>query len=459
MSEIESTSQVGSREAPFPSTTYAWWVVFVLGLALIVSYIDRHIVSILVEPIKRDLGISDARAGWLFMGFAIFHAVAGLPLARMADRKSRRMIISFGIIAWSAMTMACGLARNFAQLMVARIGVGVGEATLAPATNSLVGDYFPRDKIPLAMSVFHTGAVLGSGLAFLLGGFVVEYVSNAPPVDLPILGVLRAWQLSFIYVGLPGVLVVLLMLTVREPVRRLIRSRDGRAQAKASLLDLAAFYRLNWRTFTTHHLGVSCLNLFGWAFVFWTPTFFQRVHDIPAGEASQIFGAIFTLFGPLGTLSAPLLARYLSARGRKDANIIAIMVGAFVSVPAIISIQLMPDMTWVWWLYVPASLFVTMPFGLAQGSLTVITPPHMRAQVAAVYWVVVSVIGMGAGPVIAGLGSDTLFPGEQGLRYSVMLVAAVFGPLGIGLLWFARKPYARSLARADSWEQAEALAT
>lgn len=188
MSQTDQTTDAREDIAPFPRPAYAWWVVFVLGLALIVSYIDRHIVSILVEPIKRDLGISDASAGWLFMGFAIFHALAGLPLARIADRKSRRMLISIGIIAWSAMTMACGLARNFAQLMVARIGVGVGEATLAPATASLIGDYFPRDRVPMAMSVFHTGAVLGSGLAFLLGGMVVEFVSNAPPADLPLLG-------------------------------------------------------------------------------------------------------------------------------------------------------------------------------------------------------------------------------------------------------------------------------
>lgn len=459
MSQTDQAAGAKEDTAPFPNTTYAWWVVFVLCLALIVSYVDRHIVSILVEPIKRDLGISDARAGWLFMGFAIFHALAGLPLARFADRKSRRFLISLGIIAWSAMTMACGMARSFGQLMLARIGVGVGEATLAPAATSLIGDYFPRERVPLAISVFHLGAVLGSGLAFLLGGTVVEFVSNAPPVDLPILGTLRAWQLSFIYVGLPGVLVVFLMATIREPVRRLIKNRDGSVQAESSLRDLLAFYRLNWSTFTLHHLGVSSLNLFGWAFVFWTPTFFLRVHGVPAGEAAQMFGAIFLVFGPMGTLSAPLLARYLGARGRKDANMLALMAGAFISIPAIISIQILPDLTWIWLLYAPASLFVTMPFGLAQGSLTVVTPPHMRAQVAAVYWVVISVIGMGAGPVVAGLGSDLLFTGDDGLRYSLITVTAVFGPLGIGLLWLGRKPYARSLTRADTLHEAEVPVT
>lgn len=455
MSDVAVASAPAS-EADYPSQTYAWWVIFVLFLALIVSYIDRQIVAQVVEPMRRDLGINDSQAGWLFGGFAIFHALAGLPLARLADRKSRRMLISIGIIAWSIMTIGCGLARNFWQLMIARIGVGVGEASLAPATSSLVGDYFPRDKIPLAISVFHVGAVVGSGLAFLLGGIVVEMVRNSPPVEVPILGMLRAWQMTFIYVGLPGVLVVLLMLTVKEPVRRLIKNRDGSTQANASLGDLLAFYKLNWSTFTLHHIGVSTLNLFGWAFVFWTPTFFQRVHGIPAGEASQTFGALFMFFGPMGTLSAPLLARYIARRyGRPDANILGIMAGAFVSIPAIIAIQVISDITWIWILYIPAMMTVTAPFGLAQGSLPVITPPHMRAQVASIYWVVVSVVGMGAGPVVAGLGSDLLFTGEQGLRYSVMTVAAVFGPLGLGLMWLGRKPYARSLARADAWHTSE----
>lgn len=454
MTDVTATKAPAS-EAPYPSSTYSWWVVFVLFLALIVSYIDRHIVSILVEPMKRDLGISDGQAGWLFMGFSIFHAFAGLPIARLADRKSRRMIISLGIIAWSITTVACGLARNFWQLFVARIGVGIGEATLAPATNSLLGDYFPRDRLPLAISFFHVGAVFGSAIAFLLGGAVFQLVTSLPAPDFPVIGTLRTWQLTFIYVGLPGVLVVLLMLSVREPARRLIRSNDGSVQAKASLRDLFDFYRSNAKTFILHHTGVSSLNLFGWAFVFWTPTFFERIHGLPSGEASQTFGIIFLIFGPLGTISAPFLARFFASRGRKDANILGIMAGAFISIPSILAIQMVSDMSLIWLLYAPAMMFVTMPFGLAQGSLPVITPPHMRAQVAAVYFVVISIIGMGVGPVVAGTITDYVFTGEQGVRYSLILVTAIFGPLGIGLLWFGRKSYASSLADAE----AQALAS
>lgn len=448
-----------SAQDDYPSARYAWWVIFVLTIALIVSYIDRHIVSILVEPIKRDLKISDAQAGWLFSGFAIFYAFAGLPLARWADSKSRRKLITLGILAWSAMTVACGLARNFWQLFAARIGVGIGEASIGPATNSLVGDYFHRKDIPLALSVFQTGAIVGSGLAFLVGGLVVEAVDAAPAVVLPYVGTMLGWQMTFIYVGVPGIFVVLLMATVREPARRIFKGADGNAEGKASFHDLWRFYVRNKATFLLHHLGLSCVNLVGWAFVFWTPSFFERAHGLSSGEASQPFGIIFIIFGPAGGILGAYVARYLSDRGHKDANILGTMVGGALVVPCVMAIQVVPDIMWVWVLYAPALLFMNMPFGLGAGSLPVITPPNMRAQVAAIYSLTLSFAGMGLGPVVAGAISDNIFTGADGVRYSLMLLAGTFGPLGFLLLWFGRKPYAASLARADDLHDVSANAS
>ena len=443
-------------DTSYPRATYSWWVIFVLTLALIVSYVDRHIVSILVEPMKRDLGISDAQAGWLFSGFAIFYALAGLPLARWADSKSRRKIIVFGILAWSAMTVACGLARNFWQLFAARVGVGVGEATIGPATNSLVGDYFPRKTIPLALSFFQTGAIVGSGLAFLVGGIVVEMVRAAPPTVLPLLGTMHAWQMTFIYVGAPGILVVLMMLSVREPVRRIFKGTDGVAQTKATLRALGDFYLLNRATILTHHLGLSCINLIGWAFVFWTPSFFERVHGLSSGQASQTFGLIFIIFGPLGGLAGAYIARYLSARGHRDANILGTMVGAVLVIPSVMAIQIVPNLTVVWILYMGALAFMNMPFGLGAGALPVIAPPNMRAQVAAIYSLFGAFAGMGLGPVIAGAINDHIFTGADGVRYSLMLLAGVFGPIGVLLLSLGRKHYAASLDRADNMHELSA---
>ncbi len=450
MAQIEEP--VDSEAAPsaraYPSERYAWWVMFVLTLALLVSFIDRQIVALVVEPLKADLGINDTQVGWLYGGFAIFYAAAGLPLAVLADKKSRRWIITIGILAWSAMTVACGLSRNFFQLMLARIGVGVGEATLGPSTHSLVGDYFPPSKIPRAMSVFQLGAVIGTGLAFLVGGLVVEAVKNSPPVDAGVFGVLKPWQLTFIYVGVPGALVALLMQTVREPERRSKQSSSSfRTQ---DFGELFAFYRSNWKTVLAHHGGFTSIALVGWAFVFWTPTYFTRIHGVSAGQASQIFGLIYVFAGTLGVLWAPWMAEMLAKRGWKDSNIVGGLLGSALVLPVILFIELSPWLWLAWVLYVPAVFFINSPFGLANGALPVIAPPHMRAQIAAVYALIGAVFGMGIGPPLGGAISDYIFTGPEGVRYSIMLMTCIFGPLGVGLLWWGRKHYAESLARAEA---------
>jgi MFS family permease len=419
-----------------------------------ISFIDRQIIALMVQPIQRDLGIGDADVGWLYGGFAIFYAVAGLPIAYLADRKSRKWIIGIGIVAWSLMTMACGLAKNFWTLFAARIGVGVGEATLTPSTHSLLGDYFPPAKLPRAISVYQTGATIGSGLAFSIGGIVVELVKSSPPVTIEPLGTFHAWQMTFFYVGAPGILVASLMLAIREPVRRALslgggEPRSGPPKMSVSLRNLRVFYGRNWRTLLTHHLGFSSLAMVGYAFVFWTPTFYERVYGISAGTAGAWFGLYFISFATGGVLWAASKAERYAARGYKDANIRAGMVGGIFMVPLCLITPLMPSAFLAWILYAPLMFFVNSPFGLAGGSLPVIAPNEMRAQVAAVYSVVISIFGMAIGPPVAGAINDHVFTSPDGVRYSLMLMTAIFGPLGVGLLWIGRKYYAQSLLDAE----------
>jgi MFS family permease len=449
--ENEDLPVTATGEQPYPSRRYAWWVVVVLLLALFVSYIDRQIPALLVDPMKRDLGLSDTQASWTYAGFAFFYALAGVPIARMADVKNRRFIITIGIFLWTITTVLCGMAKNFWQLFILRIGVGVGEATLTPSTHSMLSDYFPRHKIPRALSVFQIGAVVGSGMAFWIGGMVVQAVINAPPVEIPFLGTFHAWQMTFVYVGAPGLLIVLLMMTVKEPLRRHALMEPAKAKS-ASFSQIKAFYRQNAMTFFTHHVGFSLLAMVGYAFVFWTPTFFGRVYDIAPGEAAQTFGIIFMIFGPLGLLWAAWVGERLEAKGQKDAFIKAGLLGGALTFPFIFLIQLMPSATWAFVLYAPALLFVNSPFGMANGAIPIITPPNMRAQVAAIYAVSSSIFGMGLGPVIAGYLNDVVFVGDDGVRYSLMTMSVFCGVVGLTLLNLCRKHYAVSLRRADAWE-------
>ena len=422
---------------------YPWLVLALLMVASIVSFVDRQVVAIVVEPMKADLGVSDSQVGWLYGMFAVFYALAAWPIAYAADSRSRKHIIAIGIFFWSLMTVACGLSRQFWHILLARIGVGIGEASLGPATVSMVGDLFPRDKIPLALSIFQTAAVMGSGVAFIIGGVVLGIVNQAEPLTLPYIGELQPWQQTFVYVGLPGLVLAAGFLFLREPERR------QTPQPRGSVALLREFYRTHRLALSLHHFGFLAFALLGYAFVFWSVSYFVRVHGVEAATAAQNFGWIFLLTGPLGPILAALFARWLIQRGHADGNIVAGMVCGLLAIPCIVLIQFAPSVTVAYLLYIPAMIFINAPFGLANGSLPVIAPARIHAQVAAVYLFVVS-LGNLLGPPIAGYFNDVVFPEADGVRYSIISLTLVFGVLGGVLLQLARRPYALAWQRAQA---------
>ena len=451
---VAHISQSQNNTAPqkmvaYPSPKQAWFVLGILVIGSLVAFVDRQVVAIVVEPMKADLGVGDTQIGWLYGVFSVFYAIAAVPIAWLADHKSRKHLIAAGIFLWSFMTIACGLTRQFWFVLLARVGVGVGEATLTPATTSLIGDYFPRHQIPLALSIFQTGAIMGSGLAFIIGGYVLGIVQDANPMVLPVVGELQPWQQTFVYVGLPGFALAVLFLFIREPRRRPV---VGREQSEgASFAEVREFYKQNLPTLALHHFGFLSLVLMGYAFVFWSVTYFVRVHGIDAATASQTFGWIFLIAGPIGPIVVAFLARKLYESGRYDANILAGLIGGCLAIPVIVIIQFAPSATWAFIMYAPALMLINSPFGIAAAALPMITPAHMRAQVAAIYMLIGS-LGMMIGPPLAGAFNEFVFPGPEGVRYSMMTLTCVFGLIGVSLLWLCRKHYAESLRRAEALE-------
>ena len=211
-------AETGARQ---PSLAYAWYVVWALTAIYMLSYMDRQILSLLVGPLKRDLAISDTRVGLLQgLAFGLFYTLMGLPLGRIADRRSRRGLIALGIVLWSLFTSLSSVARSFWSLFLARMGVGVGEASLSPAAYSLIADYFPAERLGVAISVYYMGVFFGSSLSLVVTGIIVDLVAHTPTIAVPWLGTMAAWRITFLFVGVPGVLFALLAYTIREPVRR-----------------------------------------------------------------------------------------------------------------------------------------------------------------------------------------------------------------------------------------------
>ncbi len=237
-------------KAARPSLGYAWYVVIVLTAIYMLSFVDRQILSLLVGPIKRDLAISDTRIGLLQgLSFALFYTVMGLPLGRAADKRNRRNLIAGCVLVWSLFTGLCSVAKSFWTLFLTRIGVGVGEAGLSPAAYSMLADYFPSERLGVAISIYYMGVFLGSGAALLVGGSIVDALVRSPLITLPLLGTIASWRVTFLLVGLPGLVFAALVYTVREPLRRdLLKAADGRT-AQLSLGQSIAEMGRRWTSF------------------------------------------------------------------------------------------------------------------------------------------------------------------------------------------------------------------
>jgi len=421
-------------------------------LAYTNSFIDRQILSLLIEPIRRDLQITDTQVSLLAgLAFTIFYTLMGVPIARLADQKNRRTIIVFGIAAWSLMTASCGLARNFWHLFLARVGVGVGEATLSPAAMSIISDYFPVAKLARAISIYSMGVYFGAGLALIIGGLVIKLVTQAGNVVLPLIGEVAPWQMTFFLVGLLGIPILLLMLTIREPVRRgTAKSGSAEAVNASSIPVLLAFLRGNLKTIIYHFAAFSCIGIGITGFMVWIPTFFIRSYGWDAPTIGLIYGIILFFGGTSGVYAGGFLADWLQKRGRQDAILRAAFYSAIAVIPFAVLTPLMPHPALAVIGLACASFFLAMPQGLPAAALQVITPNPLRAQMTALYFLVGNLIASGLGPTIYALVTDYVFEDPAMLRYSLATVSAVVLPLGAFFGYLALKPYRKSVATAQA---------
>jgi len=400
------------------SRTYAWCVVGVLLVAYTVSLMDRQILSLMVQPIRRELGVTDVQIGLLQgLAFVLFYTTLGLLLGRVADKRNRRNMIIIGMIVWCIATAACGLAQNFRGLFLARMMVGAGEATLTPAAYSMIADYFAPEQRARASTIFAMGVFMGAGLAMTFGGLAMAATSGIGGITLPLIGVLRGWRAAFVIVGLPGLLAAALMLVVREPVRR---ERGGDGADRAATL---VFFRNNGAVLLLICGMCSLTSAVNFSLLAWLPTFFIRNFGWSASAIGSIYGPILMVAGSTGIVTGGWIADRWVAAGRADGVIYTGVWAMALFVPTAASVGLAANSTLSLISLFGATFLGVIPVGLTPVALFQVTPNEFRGQVVSLNSLLVAVVGMGIGPVLVAWLAERVFRDEHAIGRSISIVA------------------------------------
>ena len=417
-------------------------------VAYIFSYIDRQILAMLVGPIKADLGVTDFELSLLNgLAFAVCFTVLGVwPVGQWADRGNRRNLAAAGVFLWSLMTAVCGRVTSYAGLFVARVGVGVGEATLAPAAYSMIADYVPPARRGRALGLFSMGIYLGIGVAIMVTGLVVQAVGSMPVMHWPVIGEVRGWQVAFLILGPPGMLVSLWLLTVREPARREVAA----ATTGVRYADVWRRIREHAGFYANLIFGVSMLTLTFNAVAFWIPAHLLRVHELSPLQVAFSYGPIMFVAGSLGILAGGVLADRWRSAGRADAELQVVLYGALALGPLVIAAFQLRDATLAIALLAPLLFVTSFPFGAASAALQMVTPNRFRARTSAIYLLVINLLGIGLGSSAASFVSDVVLQDEQRIGDGVTAVAAVAAPLAAWLIHRARPTYRRLTLTAAS---------
>jgi MFS family permease len=442
-------SPVVSSAAPpaiAASQAYRWYVVGLFLLVSILAYLDRLVMSLLIQPIKADMELSDTEAAVLSGGaFAAFYILMGVPLGRMVDRTHRPRLLAVCMGFWSAMCAACGMATSFLTLFLARAGVGVGEAALNPAAISVISDYFRKDEVAKPLSLYSLGVYAGGGFALLLGGQLIAWALTLPPMHLPGGIELSGWRLVFLAAGLPGLLVApLVWLTIREKPGR-GRASVARAAEAAAAPPLWPYLRAHGRTFALLGGGLVAFGFNIYALLTWYPAMMQRTYGIAPAEIAGAYGWVYLIGGTAGGVLAPVLLRRLERAGVVAPSVALCAIGCAAMAVSSVAAPLMPTFELCLLLSVVTLFTWASTLSTSFVVLTAATPPALRGSMTGLYMVLLNATGGIFGPLAVGWMTDGWL-GPQQLDLALALLAAAAMPLAAVLLWSGRKAHA-ALAR------------
>ncbi|MGC4250920.1 MAG: MFS transporter [Sphingobium sp.] len=442
-------AQAGTRlDSP-----YAWYVLGLLTCAYALAYIDRQLLNLVVDPVRRSLTLSDVQFSYI-QGAAFICAYIGAApfFGRLVDVTNRRNILLFGVCMWSLCTLLCGRADTFWGLAAARFGVGLSEACVFPVAWSLIPEYFSMRRSPRALAIFTLGGQLGGGLSLVAGGAVLTF-AQALGASWPSLSGLEGWQVAFIVIGLPGFLFAALLLTMREPPRRQTLKSENTDKAP-SLREALAILWEKRAFYGRIYLGIGAVGIVFLGVPSWYPTYMIRVHGMAPAMVGYSMGVVILLFGAVGTLCGPFVSQFFEKRGMIDAPLRIAAISTVGMFGFCAAIPLASSPTQAIAILAGIIFFTSFPTSIIAFATQLATMGRMRGTVASFYTMSAQIVGYGIGPTIIALTTDRIFADKLMIGHSLQLVCGIASLIAGFLLFGSLKPYRRlaSAQRSDMIE-------
>jgi len=452
MSETPTNSAPDGKEPEEKSQSglYPWLLLCLLSLTYLLSSLDRIVINLLVEPIKADFGLTDTQISILQgPAFIAVFAIAIIPMGIFVDRMNRTRLLAIGLGFWSIATGLCGVAGSFVSLAFARAGVGLGESTLNPSGYSLISDAFDKKRLGLALGIFIMGGAVGAGLAFILGGVVIGEVSRHGDVTLPFLGVLRPWQLTFVILAVPGIILAAVLSFLPNPARK--KSPEAASDRPGEGM-LKAFYRRNKGLLTLHHLAMGTSNMVQLGMISWIAALLGRVYGWESSDIGLVVGLMMLVALPAGLIGGGYVGDFLTRFGA-HMRLLLCALSLLAGIAGAIFYPVMADPWLMIALFGVTTFLAAIPPGVGNAALHHVVPGEIRGRVSSIYYLVVLVIGM-AGPTVVALVSDYIFPSETGLRYALQTVIPLVMLVSALLFLACIAPYRALAERLDARDQA-----
>ena len=436
-----------SNSSSWPKPIYAWFFTSILLFAYIISFIDRQMINYLVVPIKEDMGLTDFEIsfiqGW---GFVLAYVIFSIPFGRIVDKVNRVRVLIGGIVIWSVATAACGFSKNSWQLVLSRSGVGAGEAALTPASWSIISDLFPVERRSFPMSIYLMGPYIGQGLSLLFGAQILRIYNE--PVTLLESIIIQPWQIIFLIIAVPGIILGLFMFTLKDPERK--EGLTGDREENESIKEVFSYVIKNIGAYMPLLVGSAFIIVLLYGLQSWVPTFLHRIHGWEHTRIGDQYGLVALFAGSLGVISGPVFERYLTKLNFNPPIIIlCIITSVALTIFGPITFLALNSEVVLIGIFI-TSFFITFPLALFATSLQNITPNQYRGVVSGLYVFTVNIVGYGLGPMVVAFFTDKVFKSEMAIDLSMATMFLICGPISFFIFYFGRKPFSRALATKSS---------